>query len=134
MRVRNSCGPRRPGYMAALLALAALVSLSACDKGPAEGAVVGGGSPQRGAQLIREYGCGACHRIPGIAGAAGQVGPPLERIARRAYLGGVLPNYPESMVQWLLDPQAADPRSAMPAVGLDEAEARHITAYLYTLK
>ena len=108
--------------------------VSGCGKQSPAGRAVAGGDPQRGATLIREYGCGTCHRIPGIAGAVGQGGPPLERIAKRAYLGGVLPNHPDTMVRWLLDPAAVAPGTAMPALGLDEAAARDITAYLYTLK
>ncbi|MEH6388130.1 c-type cytochrome [Pseudomonas profundi] len=89
---------------------------------------------QKGAQLIRDYGCGSCHRIPGITGADGLVGPSLELIGRRAYLGGVVPNQPETMVRWLMDPQGVDPRTAMPNLGLAEDEARAISAYLDTLK
>ncbi len=111
-----------------------LLMIAGCEDRQPESAMFEGGSAQRGAGLIREYGCGSCHNIPGIAGATGQVGPPLGRIARRAYLGGVLPNQPATMVQWLLDPRAVAPNSAMPAVGLDEADARDIVAYLYTLK
>ncbi|WP_218573037.1 cytochrome c family protein [Pseudomonas sp. gcc21] len=89
---------------------------------------------QHGAQLTREYGCGSCHLIPGITGADGLVGPSLELIGRRAYLGGVVPNQPENMVRWLMNPQGADPRTAMPNLGLTEEEARAISAYLDTLK
>ena len=34
---------------------------------------------------------------------------------------------------WLLDPGAISPGSAMPALGLSEAEARDAAAYLFTL-
>lgn len=94
---------------------------------------VEGGDAARGAELIRAYGCGSCHVIPGITGARGLVGPPLAGMARRVYVGGVLPNMPDDMIRWLLDPPAVDPRTAMPAVGLNEAQARHVAAYLYTL-
>ena len=109
-----------------------LLLLCACGEPPE--AQFPDADPALGAELIRHHGCGSCHRIPGIAGAHGQVGPPLTRIARRAYLGGVLPNQPESMVLWLLNPPAAAPGSAMPVLGLSEAEARAIAAYLYTLR
>lgn len=88
----------------------------------------------RGAQLIRAYGCGTCHRIPGVTGADGTVGPPLEHLAKRAYIGGVLPNKRSEMVRWLVNPQAVDPRTAMPNVGLDEGMAHDIAAYLGTLE
>jgi cytochrome c1 len=62
------------------------------------------------------------------------VGPPLDRIATRGYIAGVLANTPQNMVRWLRDPPAVDARTAMPDLGLSEAEARDIAAYLYTLK
>ena len=53
---------------------------------------VPGGSPQRGQQLISQYGCGSCHTVPGVRGADGLVGPPLTRMGARAYIAGKLPN------------------------------------------
>lgn len=91
------------------------------------------GDPRRGARAIPQYGCTTCHSIPGILGRPVKVGPTLRGVARRNYLGGVLPNTPENLVRWLLDPQAADPDSAMPGLGLAPADAADIAAYLYTL-
>jgi cytochrome c1 len=93
-----------------------------------------GGDPDIGADLIQRHGCSGCHRIPGIAGADGRTGPPLDGFAGRAYVGGVLPNRPQNVVAWVLDPQAVDPLTAMPATGLTEGEAKHVAAYLYTLR
>jgi cytochrome c len=92
------------------------------------------GDPARGKAAIRAYGCGSCHAIPGIRSANGRVGPPLDRIGKRAYLGGVLPNTPEHMMRWIRAPEAVDPLTAMPNMGVSESDARNITAYLYTLK
>ena len=41
---------------------------------------------------------------------------------------------PENMIRWLIDPQAVEPGTAMPNLGMSEADARHIAAYLYTLR
>jgi cytochrome c1 len=85
--------------------------------------------------MIRAYGCQSCHIIPGVRGANGLVGPPLNHIARRVYLAGVLPNSPDNMLRWIQNPQAAIQQStAMPNMGVSEADARDIVAYLYTLK
>jgi cytochrome c len=92
------------------------------------------GDPDKGRAAIREYGCGSCHMIPDIPGADGHTGPSLERIARRVYLAGVLPNTPDDMARWIREPEAVDPRTAMPNMGVSESDARNITAYLYTLK
>jgi cytochrome c1 len=36
-------------------------------------------------------------------------------------------------VRWLQNPQAIDPQSAMPDLGVKEKDARDIAAFLYTL-
>lgn len=109
--------------------LALITALGACND-PAPDTV----SPERGALLLRQYGCGACHRIPGVANAHGIVGPSLDDIGRRVYLAGILPNTPEHMVQWIMDPRAVDPLTAMPNLGVTEPQARDMAAYLAQLK
>lgn len=93
-----------------------------------------GGDPERGRGLLRAYGCSQCHTIPGVDGAFGLVGPPLGGIASRVYIGGVVTNTPEHMVRWIMDPKAIDAKTAMPTLGVTEEQARHIAAYLYTLR
>jgi cytochrome c len=88
----------------------------------------------RGRVLVEQFGCAACHVIPGVRGAKGLVGPPLTAMGRRVYIAGVLPNTQETMVRWLRDPPAIDQRTAMPAVGLSDAQARDVAAFLATLK
>ena len=44
------------------------------------------------------------------------------------------PNTPDNMVRWLQNPPAIDPRSAMPNMGISEAQARDIAAWLYTME
>jgi cytochrome c2 len=92
------------------------------------------GSPEHGGVLIRKYGCGSCHTIPGIPGAKSTVGPPLAGIAGRSYIAGVLPNNPDNMTAWIHNPPAVDSKTAMPYMGISAAEARDIAAYIYTLK
>lgn len=100
--------------------------------GPAD---VPGGRPERGSRVMRStYGCGACHVVPGVTGAEGMVGPPLTSWARRVYVAGNLPNTPENLVLWIRHPQAVEPGTAMPDLGVNEEDARDIAAYLYTLK
>ncbi|HEY8213353.1 MAG TPA: c-type cytochrome [Methylocystis sp.] len=123
--------------MQALLpALLVAWSISSARRGEAADTSPGplGGDPKRGAAEIRNAGCGSCHRIPGIAGADGLVGPPLDVISRRIYLAGVLRNTPENMIAWLQNPQRFVPGNAMPNMNLSEAQSRDIAAYLYTLQ
>jgi cytochrome c1 len=93
-----------------------------------------GGDPERGRQVLGQYGCPACHIIPGVSEANGLVGPPLDHFGSRVYVGGVVPNTPANLVAWLMDPPAIDPLTAMPATGISEADARDVAAYLYTLR
>lgn len=93
-----------------------------------------GGDAGNGAKLIEQYGCGACHVVSGIAGAEGLVGPPLNKMARRVYLAGVLRNSPDNLMAWLQNPQAFVPGNAMPVMGINGNQARDIAAYLYTLR
>lgn len=104
--------------------------------GPArhEAVALTGGDPTRGRALVHEYGCDACHTIPGVAGADREVGPPLTGLANRVYIAGVLPNVPENLIAWIQDPDEAAPKTAMPDVGVTQADARHIAAYLYSIE
>ena len=108
-----------------------LVCLTAC--GESEAPVLSGDA-NHGKLLLRQFACGTCHVIPGVAGADGKVGPPLSGIAGRVYLAGVLPNTPQNMVSFIRKPQQADPKTAMPDMGVGEAHARDMVAYLYTLR
>lgn len=92
------------------------------------------GNPIVGKKLIISSGCGACHTIPGIYTARGLVGPPLNFYSRRTMIAGELPNTPDNLVRWLMDPPAIEPETAMPNMGLSEQQARDIAAYLYTLR
>lgn len=105
--------------------------LAACGELPA--GPVAGADAQRGREEIRRHGCVACHTIPGVGGPRANVGPPLDHLARRAYIGGVVPNQPAELIGWLIDPPRVGPGTAMPNMGLSEAQARDIAAYLYTL-
>lgn len=120
-----------------LLAFAALAATTACgdDRPPLATAarthgLEGQADPERGRRLIAERGCIACHTVPGVSGPASHVGPRLDNMARQAYVAGVLPNTPDNLARWLLDPPAINPRTAMPATGLQAAEARDIAAFL----
>jgi cytochrome c len=92
------------------------------------------GNPDNGKLLLRQYGCGSCHTIPGVPSAKGNVGPPLDAISKRVYLAGVLPNTPQNMARWIRAPQDIDPRTAMPNLQVPEGHAQDMVAYLYRLK
>ncbi len=101
---------------------------------PPTAPVVMNGDADRGERVILRHRCGDCHDIPGVRGARGVIGMPLERFALRTYIAGEVPNTPENLVRWIRDPEQIEPHTAMPNLGLDEREARDAAAYLYTLR
>jgi cytochrome c len=84
-----------------------------------------------GRRAIVHHGCGGCHVIPGIRHATGRVGPQLNGFRDQMYIAGVLPNVPENLIAFLLDPTQFNPRTAMPNLNLTEEEAQAIAAYLH---
>lgn len=114
--------------------LALILGLTSCDDSRSDPTSMAIGNSQHGKLIMHNYGCDSCHTIPGVQGAEGLVGPPLDRMAQRVYIGGVLANTPENMIRWLRNPQEVDKLTAMPNVGLTDEDAHDITSYLYTLK
>ena len=110
--------------------------LNACTEDPTRqwAAEMTGGTPARGREAIRSYGCQSCHTIPGVTGAKALVGPPLAGIASRSYIAGVMSNTPQHMIEWLRNPPGIDSKTAMPNMNVTERDARDIAAYLYTLR
>jgi cytochrome c len=128
---------RRLGPIAAA-ALMTLAAAGACRGNNPEEGVAGsvdtGGSAARGREVIEQYDCGSCHTIPGVRGARGLVAPPLFWFSRRTFIAGELPNTPANLVRWVREPQGVEPKTAMPALGLSDQQARDVAAYLYTLR
>ena len=104
-------------FLAALLTLA-VAGCESSEKRYAE--EITRGRTDAGKKAIQRYGCGSCHRIPGISGAESLVGPSLERIASRVYIAGQLINEPHAMVAWIRDPRHLRSPTAMPALGVGE--------------
>lgn len=79
---------------------------------------------------LRQYACIGCHQVPGVAGPKTGVGPPLQGLWRRERIAGGLPNQPDTLVQWIRHPQAVKSDTAMPDLGVTEADARLMAHYL----
>lgn len=133
MNLRRSTAPEALMACCMLLACCALL---ACDAGKEKNAylISVAGNAEHGKQIIQNSGCGACHIIPGVEDARGLVGPPLNFFAERTMIAGELPNTPDNLVRWLRNPQAIEPNTAMPNLGLSDSQAWDVTAYLYTLR
>jgi cytochrome c2 len=112
--------------------MAAALLLMACgEDAPPR---VAGGDAAEGRRILAAQGCTACHVVPGFRLPQGHAGPSLHGFGRRGYVAGVLPNTPDNLLRFLRDPAAIAPRTAMPAPPLDEAELRHLAAFLVTLR
>lgn len=126
----------------ALLAIA-LLSLAACNShepaattssqtaAPAPG---GAGDAARGKQLIAQYGCQTCHVVPGVEGLGGTMGPSLQGFGTHPQIVRKVPNDQTTLAAFLQNPQAVDPQTAMPNLGISAADARDLAAFLHTLK
>ncbi len=84
--------------------------------------------------LMIQYGCPACHVIPRVPGAVGQVGPSLAGLGQRSYIAGTLPNTPDNIVSWIMHPQHFRPGSAMPEMGVTEQDARRMEIFLESVR
>jgi cytochrome c len=92
-----------------------------------------GGDPVRGKILIEQYGCHACHAVPGVEGPRGMLGPPLEHMAKRVLIAEKVPNTPDNMVRYLQDPHTINPEGTMPDLNVTPADAQDLTAFLARL-
>jgi cytochrome c len=122
-----------------LIGLALIISalgMASCGDARRTTRSIAGGDATLGRQAVLSYGCTSCHAIPGIrtpGGLNSHVGPPLENFATRRYIAGTLANTDTNLVNWIQNPQAIRPGSAMPNIGVSETDARHIAAFLYSL-
>ncbi len=129
---QQAADSRQPSLLSAACCLLSAVLLFQCHHEDATTA--NGGNRDRGKQLVAQYACTACHDIPGVKGPRGMVGPPLSGVGTRSMIAGKLPNTPQNLEHWILNPQAVDPNNAMPNLNVTPQDARDIAAFLYTLR
>ncbi len=90
------------------------------------------GDAAAGKQVFETRGCTGCHTVDSLSDARGTVGPNLTHISSQQYNN--FPNDPEFLKQWVNDPQAAKPGTAMPKLGLNDVELNNVVSFLETLK
>ncbi|MDQ3224850.1 MAG: cytochrome c oxidase subunit II [Gemmatimonadota bacterium] len=100
---------------------------------PAGAAAAPARSPQyrEGEKLFTAKGCLACHSLVAVNAPKGMVGPNLANVGARSYIAaGTLKNTDENLARWIRDPQGIKKGVLMPNLGLTEAEAQALGAYL----
>ena len=112
---------------------AATLALAGCKEVPGPRYVRSGAAAERGLALIKETGCAACHKIPGIDWPRGRLGPSLVGFDDIGLIAGALPNTPANLAHFVRNAPEAKPGSTMPAMPLTRAEASDVAAYLYGL-
>jgi cytochrome c1 len=88
-------------------------------------------SAEHARTLLQQYSCPDCHRIDGVVGPRTHIGPTLQDWRERKLIAGTLPNTPEQLVRWILDPPAVSPDTLMPDLRVSEAHARAMARYLF---
>jgi mono/diheme cytochrome c family protein len=86
---------------------------------------------ERGEVVLRQYACHACHQIEGVVGPNTNVGPALVDWPRRRFIAGTLPNTPDNLARWIVDPAGVSPTTLMPDLGVSEAHAREMADFLF---
>lgn len=95
---------------------------------------------ERGAKLFKDKTCPTCHLVKGLEGAESAspsmtTGPNLTHVGSRMTIGAnTLPNTPDNVAKWILDPQAIKPGAKMTKIAMSPDEAKAIAAFLTSLK
>ncbi len=114
--------------------LVAILLLSACGGEFARDTEtsVPDGDADRGREAFVAYGCTGCHTAAGIRGPEVRIGPSLHDLRENTYIAGALPNEPDNLIAWIMNPQSIEPGTAMPNLGVSDRDARDMAAYLYS--
>lgn len=92
----------------------------------------GGGSAAKGRQIFETVGCQACHtvgsdtKIREAKRTGYDIAPELTRVGSKVN--------PDWLFDWLKNPRHFNPTTRMPSLRLTDDEARHLVAYLSSLK
>src|SRR5207237_997515 len=91
------------------------------------------GLAAEGKAIFAKSACVGCHTIEGVS--AGMLGPNLTHFGGRTMLAaGMWPNTPDNVAAWVREPQRLKPGAKMPELGLTDAQANAVAAYLTGLK
>ena len=87
-----------------------------------------------GKAMFLAQSCVNCHTVRGTP-ARGTYAPDLTHLmSRKTLASGIVENMPETLADWVRDPQQIKPGCLMPAFGLDDRNQQLIVDYLQTLR
>ena len=87
-----------------------------------------------GRDVFLAQSCVNCHRVRGTS-ARGTYAPDLTHLmSRQTLASGMVPNTPEQLRKWLIDPQQTKSGCLMPAFGLGGKQVDLLVSYLTTLR
>ncbi|MEX0643195.1 MAG: cytochrome c oxidase subunit II [Pirellulales bacterium] len=91
-------------------------------------------SASEGRAAFLAQSCVSCHAVRGTT-ARGSYAPDLTHLmSRQTLAAGMIENTPESLPQWIRDPQDVKPGCLMAAFGLEQRELDLVVEYLLTLR
>lgn len=86
-----------------------------------------------GSKLFAAKGCIGCHSLNAVKFSKGLIGPNLANVGARRYIAaGTLLNTDANLAHWIQHPSSIKHGVLMPELGLSEADARTLAAYLRT--
>ena len=84
-----------------------------------------------GEKLFTSKGCVGCHSLQAYQAPTGMVGPNLANVGARSWIAaGTLPNTDANLAQWIQYPQTVKHGVLMPNLGVTDAEAKALVAFL----
>lgn len=113
-----------------MTAAIALTMTGACKPVPDDRIIADKAIVEDGRRIAVRAQCGSCHVLPGVDWPQGKLGPALDHYGERGLVAGALPNTPVNLAAFIRNAPAVKPGTAMPAIAIDEAEARAVAHYL----
>ena len=87
----------------------------------------------QGQKLFLMKGCVGCHALVAYNAPKGLLGPNLANVGARTHIAaGTLANTDENLAHWIRFPQDVKHGVLMPNLGVTEAEAKALVAFLRT--
>lgn len=130
-RLAETTVPSLMGKGAKFGMAATLAALAACKPAPDNRHQRDSDAADRGRVVIERVQCGSCHVVPGVDWPQGRLGPSLAGMdQQQGLIAGTLPNTPKNLAAFIQNAPAMKPGTVMPAMPIDDREARDVAQYL----